>query len=228
MEKIAILTISTGKYIELFEKLQKTIFSNFLPNYEKTVFLFTDSDYSETNNIKISKILHLPWPINTLLRFHYFSDIKDQLLNYDHIYYIDSDVIINNVIDNEIIPNRDEIITVQHFWEFKCLHPYEDNKKSLAYVDVNDPNFIPEYCQACFFGSNKQIFLQMIEDLKVNINTDLKNNVIAKWHDESHFNKYILNRPKKILGNNYNHPLSEAIKENDVKLIHGNVHCSLS
>ena len=45
MKKIAILTISTGKYIQLFENLKKTILINFLPNYEKTIFLFTDNDY---------------------------------------------------------------------------------------------------------------------------------------------------------------------------------------
>ena len=79
MKKIAILTISTGKYIQLFENLKKTILINFLPNYEKTIFLFTDNDYVETNNIKIKKILHLPWPLNTLLRFNYFNTIIEEL-----------------------------------------------------------------------------------------------------------------------------------------------------
>ncbi len=35
---------------------------------------------------------------------------------------------------------------------------------------------------------------------------DLKNNFIPKFHDESVFNKYVLNRPYKILSNYYIHP----------------------
>ena len=88
MEKIAIVTIATGKYISLFHGLQKSIFEKFLTVYDKTIFLFTDSDYTQSNNIKINKILHLPWPLNTLLRFNYFNTIKEQLKEYDLIYYI--------------------------------------------------------------------------------------------------------------------------------------------
>lgn len=230
MEKIAIISIATGKYISLFDNLQKSIFEKFLPNHEKTIFLFTDSDYCQYNNIKISKILHLPWPLNTLLRFHYIDTIIENLKQYDIIYYIDSDIIVHDVIDTEIIPNNlSEIVCSEHYWEFKCLHPYENNKNSTAYVDINDIKFNPQYCQACFFGSYKDTFLEMTHHLKQNINIDLKNNTISKWHDESHFNKYILDKPKKILKNSYTHPVSIPLNENKngVKLIHGNVHCSL-
>lgn len=230
MEKIAIISIATGRYISLFDNLQKSIFEKFLPNYEKTIFLFTDSEYYHGDNIKINKILHLPWPLNTLLRFHYIDTIIESLKQYDLIYYIDSDIIVHNIINNEIFPNNlNEIICTEHYWEFKCLHPYENNKNSTAYVDVNDVNFNPQYCQACFFGSYKDVFLEMSNYLKENINIDLKNNTISKWHDESHFNKYILNKPKKILKNSYTHPASIPLNENknEVKLIHGNVHCSL-
>ena len=230
MKKIAILTISTGKYIQLFENLKKTILINFLPNYEKTIFLFTDNDYVETNNIKIKKILHLPWPLNTLLRFNYFNTIIEELKEYDLIYYIDSDVIIHNIINEEIFPNNsNDIVCVEHFWEFKCSYPYENNKSSTAYVDVTDLNFNPEYCQACFFGAYKDVFFKLSDDLRNNINLDLKNSVISKWHDESHFNKYILNKSKKILNSSYNHPTSIPLNQNlnGIKIIHGNVHCSL-
>lgn len=230
MEKIAIITIATGKYISLFNHLQKSIFDKFLIGHEKTIFLFTDNDYNQNNNIKVKKILHLPWPLNTLLRFNYFDSITVELKEYDLIYYIDSDIIVHDIIDKEIFPNNfNEIVCAEHFWEFKCLYPYETNKNSSAYVDINNPTFNPEYCQACFFGAYTNVFLKMTDELRNNINLDLKNNIIAKWHDESHFNKYLLNIPKKILNNSYTHPTSIPLNENlnGVKFIHGNVHCSL-
>jgi len=230
MEKIAIITIATGKYISLFNYLQKSIFDKFLINHERTIFLFTDTNYDQNNNIKIKKISHLPWPLNTLLRFNYFDTITDELKQYDLIYYIDSDIIVHDIIDKEIFPNNyNEIVCAEHFWGFKSSDPYETNKNSTAYVNINDSNFNPEYCQACFFGAYTNSFLKMTEDLRNNINLDLKNNIISKWHDESHFNKYILNNPKKILKNSYTHPTSIPLNENTngVKFIHGNVHCSL-
>ena len=37
MEKIAIVTIATGKYISLFDELKNSVFEKFLPNHEKTI-----------------------------------------------------------------------------------------------------------------------------------------------------------------------------------------------
>jgi len=231
MEKIAILTIATGKYISLFEELKNSIFEKFLPNHEKTIFLFTDCEYKSCDNLKINKITHLPWPLNTLLRFYYFNTIVDQLKHYDIIYYIDSDVVVYNNINEDIFPNNvDEIVAAQHFWEFKCIHPYDDNKKSTAYVDTTIDGFDPTYCQACFFGAKTDAFIKLLTNLKNNINIDFKNNIIAKWHDESHFNKYILNTPTKILPSSYTHPVVIPLDQNPngVKLIHGNAHHVLS
>ena len=46
----------------------------------------------------------------------------------------------------------------------------------------------------------------MSDDLRNNINLDLKNNVISKWHDESHLNRYFLNYPPKVLDPSYSNP----------------------
>lgn len=150
MEKIAILTIASGKYINLFKNLHKSIFEKFLPNHEKTIFLFTDTDY-ESDNVKVKKITHLPWPLNTLLRFYYFNKIINELNDYDVIYYIDSDMIVYDVIDCEIIPTENEIIAVKQYWYENLIGTYETtNEKSTAYVEKSQLS-VGQYCQACFF-----------------------------------------------------------------------------
>lgn len=223
MEKIAILTIASGKYIELFENLRRSIFTKFLTNYEKTIFLFTDVDY-KSDNVKVQKITHLPWPLNTLLRFYYFNKIINQLKDYDVVYYIDSDMIVYDFIDCEIIPTKNEIISVKQYWYENLIGTYETtNKKSTAYVEESQLS-VGQYCQACFFGANYNTFSKMNSVLNENINQDLKNNIIAIWHDESHFNKYILSNSCKRLHTGYAHPTNVDIKENKntIKLLHIN------
>ena len=224
MEKIAILTISTGKYIKLFENLKNSVFEKFLPNHEKTIFLFTDCKYESTNNIRVNTITHLPWPLNTLLRFNYFNSIIDELKNYDIIYYVDSDIMVNDVVDNEVIPINNEIIAAKHYWYEEQLGTYETtNKNSTSYVESSDL-MVGHYCQACFFGAKTCDFIKMNSTLHNNIIEDLKNNTIAIWHDESHFNKYLLNTQCTRLHTGYTHPSIYDIKDNKnpVKLLHKN------
>lgn len=225
MEKIAIITISTGHYINLLKELTDSINLKFLINKNKHIFVFTDKHFNNTNDTSYIQIQHLPWPLNTLLRFYYFKQIIEELNNFDFIFYIDCDMSVINQISDEILPYKNEIVVCRHFWQKTCTDAYEKyNKKSLAYIDVDSLDFIPEYCQACFFGACRESFIKMTNQLEYNINEDLKNNVIAKWHDESHLNKYILNNPKKILDTTYTWPSIVPIEESliEIKMIHRN------
>lgn len=226
MEKIAILTISTDKYVSFLEQLHKSIFAKFLPDHEKTLFVFTDKDinYTNTNTIKIN---HLPWPITTLMRFFYFTNISDILKTFDYVYYIDCDMLVYSNIGKEVLPPNNEIVATKHFYLENSMGTYETNSQSTACVKVTDEMY-GKYCQACFFGSTSQSFVKMSEELNQNINIDLKNNYIALWHDESHFNKYLLNNQCILLHSGYTHPpcIYEKDNKNPVKLLHLNAHAS--
>jgi hypothetical protein len=208
--EIAIPIIATKHYIDLMPNLIKSINDFFIPTHNKNIFLFTDIQSSElffSNNCHIIYIKHLPWPLNTLLRFHYFSEITNYLKNNDYVYYMDADVLVSNIIDDEILPKDNEIIATQHFHfqDPNSIGPYETkNEKSLAYIKKNDI-LKGMYCQACFFGAKSKSFIRMMETIKNQIDIDLKNNIIPIWHDESYFNKYILENNCKRLNSGYCH-----------------------
>ena len=75
--------------------------------------------------------------------------------------------------------------------------------------------------QGAFNGGRSKEFLQMCEQLSKNTHEDLENNVIALWHDESHLNKYIINRRYKTLPCNYSYPEGWNIEEykDDIKIL---------
>lgn len=219
MEKVAILTIATGKYLQLFSAFNESINCKFLPQCEKDIFLLTDQT---TNHNNITYIPHLPWPLCTLMRFYYFQQLESSLQKYDLIYYLDVDMFMHEIIDHEVIPINNEIIAAKHYWYDTSKGLYETNINSTAYVNAD--NLSGQYCQGCFYGAKTVDFIKMINQLNANIITDLKKNIIAVWHDESHFNKYILENPCIRLHTGYTHPASYSftLNKNPIKMLHKN------
>lgn len=176
MEKIAIISITTGNYIKLFNNFKDKIIKNFLPGRHKDIFLFTDNLNIDHDNLIFTP--HLPWPLCTLLRFHYINKQKEKLINFDCIYYIDVDMIAADLIDEEILPVNNEIICTQHYYHPDSYILFENsNQKSTAYVPHIE-KFDYKYFQACFFGTKPFSFFTMSDILEENINIDLKNNII--------------------------------------------------
>ena len=83
--KIAILYICTGKYDIFWKEFFESYEELFLPNSEKEYFVFTDAEelYAEKNCERIHRIYQeqLGWPKDTLMRFHMFDTISEQLKN---------------------------------------------------------------------------------------------------------------------------------------------------
>lgn len=219
MEKIAIITIATGKYSKIFPNFKDKLLKNFLSDKDRTILLFTDN--LNLNHETSIYIPHLPWPLCTLLRFHHINRYKDRFEDYNYIYYLDVDMIAEDLIDEEVLPDNNKIVCVSHYWN-NTYELYENiNERSTAYVPKSDTTNY-QYCQGCFFGSTKDSFFKMSYELENNINIDLKNNIIAKWHDESHLNKYIISHPCKILNKGYAHPINFSVGNDKIKFIHKN------
>ena len=67
------------------------------------------------------------------------------------------------------------------------LGAWETNPKSMAYVKRKYRNVY--VCGGIWLGT-KTAFIQLIEKLANQVEQDLNNSLIAKWHDESHLNAW--------------------------------------
>lgn len=239
---IGILYICTGPYVLFWEDFYKSFEKNFLPNTEKKYYVFTDSDKegvyaSDEKNVNVIKIDNLPWPLITLLRFNTFLKIEEQLKKCDYLMFSNANIICNNTInESEFLPQLNEQLFVTchpgYYGKKKICFPYDRNKKCLAYIPWNCGKV---YVIGAMFGGTSKAFLEMTHELNYKINEDLKKNIIAKWHDESHLNRYIVGREDvKILEPEYCYPygmnvtyeakLSAVSKQEkfDVKTFKGN------
>jgi Glycosyltransferase family 6 len=212
--KIAILYIATGKYIIFWKDFFATCEKYFLTGYHKEYFVFTDAtEFEQCTNDRVHTIPHkqLGWPYDTLMRFHIFSGIKEQLKTFDYIFFFNSNMVFMQLVTAaEFLPdgkNDDGLLVTLHpgyFNQSRPDFPYEQEQSaSKAYIKKDEGK---HYFMGGLNGGTSQAYLQLIESLKDNTQADLDNNIIARWHDESQLNKYMLDKNPKILSPAYGYP----------------------
>lgn len=203
MKKIAILYIATGQYIEYWKTFYEECEQYFLSNHIKSYFIWTDSQqiaHQEESHIHVIYQEQLNWPFPTLLRFQFFMQQREVLAEYDYIYFLNANISFLSAVGEEIFPTKEQGIMV-------ALHPglynvprerftYEKRKRSRAYIPETKGKY---YVMGGFNGGRADSFLSLIEELHKAIQYDLERGIIAVWHDESHLNKYIIDKNPLII-----------------------------
>ena len=194
--KICILTIATNKYIQFVERLYNNLEENFLNGHELECLLFTEHDVETSDNVKVSKIDHEPWPMPTLKRYNYFVKEKEYISKFDYCYYFDVDMGIVEKVGDEVLG---DLVATMH--PYQSLYPkesrsYDRNPNSLAFVAPGEEG--ENYYAGGFNGGKTECFLKMAEVIADRVNQDLEKDVIALWHDESQMNRYLIDNPPTL------------------------------
>lgn len=210
--KIGILYICTGNYTVFWEDFYESFSKYFCTNSEIHYFVFSDKemDFTGKKNVHFNKIQNQPWPLITLLRFQTFLAVEEQLKECDYLVFFNSNLnCVSNISEEDFLPSKDEKLLFYHHGGYiytkKIFHPYERNKKSTAYIPYSCGG---TYVGGGIIGGETIPFLDMCRTLKQNIETDLKQNYIARWHDESHINHFLCTLDKyKLLHPGYCYPV---------------------
>jgi len=196
---IGVLIIGTDKYFYLAKNLIKTIREKFLTHHNVKIFFFTNKidEVEESKDVIPIYQENLGWPEITLFRYKILYNNRDKFIDTDYIYYIDADTLVVDEVGDEILG---DLVGVKHpfFWDSpRKEFTYENDSRSLAYISDRDGKF---YFHGSFQGGNTREFIRMCKKLMENIDIDSGNGIVAKWHDESHLNRYFIdNIPDKIL-----------------------------
>ncbi len=205
--KIGLLTIATGKYIQFIDPLWESAKKYFAPNHEVTMFVFTDSTefVPKQRQVKIMQ-RHMPWPGPTLFRYNIFNHNKHLFYDMDYLFYSDADMLFVSEVGDEILSDSVATNHPGFFNKPRQAFTYETNPESKAFINSSEGT---HYFAGGFNGGKKETYLKMVETLSKNIMDDSQRNIIAVWHDESHFNRYMIdNPPSLILNPSYCYPES--------------------
>lgn len=193
--KLAILYICTGKYSIFFNDFFESSEKFFLPGVEKTYFVF--SDHKELSNYKNVHFTYKDcegFPLDSLFRFRTFLTVESQLLEYDYVFFFNSNMQFVDFVDESILPEEKDgyLCCLDAGYELvyphPCFYPYERNRKSTAYI----PRGLKEYhyYHAALNGGRPAEYLAMCRQLNESILSDYNHGIVAIYHDESHLNKY--------------------------------------
>lgn len=205
--KVAILNISIGKYDVFWEDFYRTAEKNFLPKEDKHYFVFTDNNDlygSNLENVSIIYQKNLGWPFNTMKRFEMFKRITEKLNKYDYVFFINGNALFMKELTSDFIKINKNIITIIHpglYGKKIDDMPYERNPKSRSFIPKGKGKF---YVQGAFIGGKSKAFVELINSLDNATTEDLKDGIIAIWHDESFLNRYILDKDDiQVMGRQY-------------------------
>ena len=203
--KVAISFIGTSKYLNFLPKYYENIEKYFLPKSEKTILAFTDGELDETpENLKVFSQEHLDWPYITLKRFEILKKARDIISDQDWFVFIDADALVVDQINEDEFFTDKPLFGVHHPCHFLKMQPhtqspgaYEQNPKSEAYLDLSKG--LPDiYWQGCLWGGQVPQVCAMIDELQARVDRDLKNDIVAVWHDESQINKYFYENQDQV------------------------------
>ncbi|MDH8702283.1 hypothetical protein M2138_001643 [Dysgonomonadaceae bacterium PH5-43] len=205
---IGLLYIATGKYSIFWKDFYLTAKKYLFPNVKKKFFVFTDLEdlYADDADVIKIDIPHREWPYSTLLRFEMFLENEKLLKDCDYLLFYNANTIFTEVIEpNEILPNEDDnyLVALSNNDILETdpnKFAYDRNPQSTAYIPYGAGT---RYYRGGFNGGRIAEFMELAKTCKCNIDKDEENGVMALWHDESHLNKYLLNRKIKIVGSEY-------------------------
>lgn len=179
--------------------------------YETEIMLWSDMPI-ESFKGRVFPTEPAQWPLPTLLRYNLFLQQEEALREYDYILYIDVDMRITDWIGEEIL--GDGLTAAEHpmYALRQNLHPpYEPNPNSTAYIKLpgklNGKIFEPRYYAGGFQGGKTEDFIKAMKVMRDKIEKDFNNNYIARWNDESHWNRYLYDvEPVIVLNPSYIYP----------------------
>lgn len=195
--KVCIVFIATNKYNLFFDRFYLSINQFFLPESQKTFLVFSDMDLGIAPDIKCYNIQHEKWPFITLKRFHFIEKAFDEIAKNQALIFIDADMYaVKQVSEAQFFQHQKIFFGVQHPMYDASNGTYEHNPKSTAYLNPSAPR--NTYYQGCMWGGSVPQVMNMISFLRKNIDEDLKNGIVARWHDESHLNKFFADNYQNV------------------------------
>lgn len=156
-----------------------------------------------------------------------FSNASDVILenDVDVLYYLDVDMKIVGRVGEEILPKLEKpLVSVLHPGYYNRHHssfPYEKRPNCNAAINLAGAKNCPGYMAGGVQGGLTKFYLKTAKILSKMIDEDGERGVVAVWHDESHWNKFVFTYKDLFVVMNPSYCYPETIKGKHYASIRG-------
>lgn len=215
---IGVLCVATGRYVCFWDEFYKSAKEFLFKNHNVHFFVYSDaSEINYEDNDDVTKLFaqSSKWPISVCDKFAILLSGKKFYKDFDYLFHFNINMKFIAPIGDEILPDKNNGYLCACEWINHKLKgvvdnfPYERNSRSLAYISYGEGS---HYFMSGAFGGRTKEYIEMCSEIEDNIRRDFQDGIIAIWHDESHFNKYMLNKNPLIMPSGYIIPENWKIK----------------
>ena len=198
--KVAVTFWGTGEYINFLPEWYERLEEYFLPDVEKTYFVFTDGELEGTpENITLMNIPHYGFPETFHKTFEELLKIKDIVSDYDWLVSVDADLYVQEEIKyDDFFDDSKKYFGVHHPCHHVGFGPhnklpgaYDTNPLSNACIDDSIMD-MSVYHQGCLWGGKVPHVFDMMNQIDKWTKEDVSKNIQARFYEESYMNKWFL------------------------------------
>jgi hypothetical protein len=209
VRRVGILFIGLARYTVFWKDFYLSSEKFFLPGIEKQYFVFTDEDdkIEKYDNVTVYHQESFGcWAKNTMYRFRLFLERENDFSECDYLYFFNANTLFGRkVTPKEFVPEEKDgyivaLAPTLYRGHHKDTWPYERRPESCACIPYGQGNY---YYQGAVYGGRKKEFLALCKTCYEWVCKDEENNLVARIVDESHLNKYLLDKKIKAVGSKY-------------------------
>jgi histo-blood group ABO system transferase len=191
---IGLIVVATGKYDRFVPQLWSSARQFLLPKHHCRLFLMTDHSF-DLPHCECLHVPHEPWPGPTLHRYRHVCTYADRFQGLDYLLQSDADMRFVNPVGEEILGSLVATVHPGFFDKPRTSWTYERRGESRAQVP---PGRGRRYYCGGFQGGAAKWYLAAAREIDAAIKADECDGITAVWHDESHWNRYLIDRPPTV------------------------------
>jgi histo-blood group ABO system transferase len=193
--RVGLCVIATAKYRMYIRPLLRSVRRNFLAGHEVTVFLFTDGKVEPEEDLCVIPVEHSQWPGMAIRRYPLFREHAAVFEGMDYLYYMDADMRVIDMVGAEILGELVGTVHPGFYDKPREKFSYERRRESAAWIAADEGS---RYFCGAFQGGRASAYLEAARVMAERIDEDHAKGITAVWHDESHWNRYLIDHPPTL------------------------------
>lgn len=201
MAHICLMIVATAGYPPFARRLIESARKYFAPDHRRHFMVFTDQPEAfagipDPGDVTCLSIVHQPWPAMTLNRYQMIMDRSDCLASFDLLLYCDADMLFIGEVPFDLFGSVTAVLHPGYAASPRRALPYENRASSCASVLPHEGNRY--FCGGVQGGAPAE-YLAAAGAMLAAIERDRQCGIVAVWHDESHWNRYLIDHPPKTI-----------------------------